>query len=600
MKSIDEAISILTTYKWALPQFENSLKERLICLKNEKLSLLILEKMVDDVRDHLNDGSDSLVDSMHQRTSPYQTTTLEIIFSHLINACLALKKPENNNNNINDYKDALIIGREAMNLRREGAPVYSFGFGYKGNARLQLNEIIQVLNKYINSNISIYIKERKQEKVNEIIAIIALIYKSVNFDDQVRWLYNDLNPSPGRENTNYYVSLPRLPSHITIDLNKLAKIENDLRGVLEKYKIHHKSELHCLITPLLTNPIKYKSSAASKKDTISENNNNFENSSSFIQHDKPQDLNLPVDIVGNIFSFADFRTKQKCSAYSKLLHSIIDHDRLWENEITRTFNITGVEARGLKNKFATYKEAFIYLYRRADVKTFTSITFFRDDPETILLENDLVDLLRKRCTTNISSVTSSDIFTKISQSHPQQIGFFLFNVPHERMVKMMEEQCIYSIGLPSPYDLNFNEVFAKCIMAIVLPNTLQRINLAWKDNKLTRDDVPFFDFRDYTLLANINVGVDRALFISGATRDLSKWKKAIRLDCINPSQWSINLKSNLLETEFKFLLGPYDLGPKVDVSNANLTWEQGQNRRIGDSFVLDLDLFPTHTTTLKM
>ena len=76
----------------------------------------------------------------------------------------------------------------------------------------------------------------------------------------------------------------------------------------------------------------------------------------------------------------------------------------------------------------------------------------------------------------------------------------------------------------------------------------------------------------------IDVGADNALYISGAHPKLGSWTQAIKLNCENDITWFANLDPGTRDSEFKFLIGPDDLGDNP--STSALIWEHGHNRQM--------------------
>lgn len=120
----------------------------------------------------------------------------------------------------------------------------------------------------------------------------------------------------------------------------------------------------------------------------------------------------------------------------------------------------------------------------------------------------------------------------------------------------------------------------------------QNKNLVDRNSKVK---YPHFFDRNRIMIANINVGYGKALFISGEDSRLGAWHRAIRMSC-HQSQiaWLIKLDKSLFDTPFKFLIGPYSAEENPLVSD--LTWESGENRKLALLFDLwphQSDLWPS-------
>jgi Starch binding domain len=98
-------------------------------------------------------------------------------------------------------------------------------------------------------------------------------------------------------------------------------------------------------------------------------------------------------------------------------------------------------------------------------------------------------------------------------------------------------------------------------------------------------------YKKILVTVDLDVGFKNALFITGKHHSLGEWNKAIRMVHTEGNIWLAELEDNVVGTEFKFLIGPYDIGMKA--STSDLTWGQGPNRKASTtSYSLDSYSFP--------
>lgn len=105
-------------------------------------------------------------------------------------------------------------------------------------------------------------------------------------------------------------------------------------------------------------------------------------------------------------------------------------------------------------------------------------------------------------------------------------------------------------------------------------------------------------YENFPIKAVVNVNPGNALFLTGNHPILGEWKEAIRMIYTKDNIWTAQLPHETLGSEFKFLIGSYDIGAIAPVSA--LIWEDGPNHKLSSTYYHpNLNSFPNRANICR-